>query len=103
MKPYQSVLILSYYISTKEEIGLDEEKSYIFPFPTQHTVVSRPTAQCGKIGISAKIGVGGYMRDGLLYTFTQTHKSIVNSCTRGVFYTKINFISPDCPQPSTAL
>ena len=32
--------------------------------------VSRPTAQGGKIGISAKIGVGGYTRDGLLYTFT---------------------------------
>ena len=27
------------------------------------TVVSRPTAQGGKIGISAEIGVGGYKRE----------------------------------------
>ena len=35
------------------------------------TVVSCPMVQGGKIGISAKSGVGGYMRGGLLYTFKQ--------------------------------
>ena len=35
-----------------------------------YTVVSHPTAQVGKFGISAKIGVGSY-RGGMLYTFTQ--------------------------------
>ena len=30
-------LIETYFISTKEEIGLDEDKSYVCPFPKQLT------------------------------------------------------------------